>query len=196
MNASTSTPPDLTSATIIAEDGRRLTLADLSGKNPLLLQFTRHLGCVFCADQAKMLVKNYEALKQRGIDVALVIMGGAEQAKQFRERLNLTYPVFGDPDQNCYRALGVPRGSYWQVAGPQLWWSGFKALTRNGVNLPQGDVMQLSGTFLLDRGGAVVWKHLPRSSAELPDFDDMLAAADAMSRAAQQHHSTDGSADQ
>jgi len=167
--------------TLIAEDGHHVPLAHLYAQRPLLLQFSRHLGCVFCVDHAKQLLKHYETFTKHNIDVALVIMGGAEEAKKFREALKLTFPVYGDPDQSVYQAFEVPRGNVWQVAGPHLWWDGLKALTRSGIGRPRGDLMQLSGSYLIDTNGQIVWDFRPSSSAEFPNVDEILVAADTLS---------------
>ena len=180
MTADTS----LTSAptvSLVAVDGRSVPLAELYRERPLLLQFSRHLGCIFCVDHAKQLLKHYETLQQHGLDVALVVMGGAEDAKKFREAFHLSFPVYGDPDQTVYRAFEVRRGNLWQIAGPQLWWAGLKALVRSGVaGRPRGDLMQLSGTYLIDTDGRIAWSFRPPSSVEFPNIDDILFAADTL----------------
>ncbi|MEW4454849.1 peroxiredoxin-like family protein [Bremerella sp. JC817] len=166
---------------LIDAQGESIPLSQLYGQRPLLLQFSRHLGCVFCVDHAKQLLKNYETFQRHKIDVALVIMGEAEEARKFREALKLTFPVYADPDQSVYRAFDVPRGNVWQVAGPHLWWEGLKALTRSGIGVPKGDLMQLSGTYLIDTNGLIVWDFRPASSVEFPSIDEILVAADTLS---------------
>ncbi len=166
---------------LIAGDGQKVSVAQLYRLRPVLLQFSRHLGCVFCIDHAKQLLKHYEMLKRHGIDIALVIMGGAKDAQEFHDRLKLTYPVYGDPDQSVYKAFNVPRGNVWQVAGPQLWWEGLKALSRSGIGRPRGDLMQLGGTYLIDTNGQIVWSFRPSSSVEFPNIDEIVVAADTLS---------------
>jgi len=166
---------------LIAADGHQVPLAHLYAKRPLLLQFSRHLGCVFCIDHAKQLLKHYETFTRHNLDVALVIMGSAAEAKKFHETLKLTFPVYADPDQSVYQAFEVPRGNVWQVAGPHLWWQGLKALTRSGIGRPRGDLMQLSGTYLIDTNGQIVWAFRPSSSVEFPNIDEILVAADTLS---------------
>ncbi|MBA2114691.1 peroxiredoxin-like family protein [Bremerella alba] len=166
---------------LIAEDGQQVPLAHLYAQRPLLLQFSRHLGCVFCVDHAKQLLKHYETFAKHNLGVALVIMGKADEAKKFREALKLTFPVYADPDQSVYQAFEVPRGNVWQVAGPHLWWEGLQALKRSGIGRPRGDLMQLSGTYLIDTNGQIVWNYRPSSSAEFPNVDEILVAADTLS---------------
>ncbi|RCS40601.1 AhpC/TSA family protein [Bremerella cremea] len=166
---------------LVAADGQKVTVAQLYRFRPVLLQFSRHMGCVFCIDHAKQLLKHYEMLKRHGLDVALVIMGGAPEAQEFRDRLKLTYPVYGDPDQIVYRAFNVPRGNVWQVAGPQLWWEGLKALSRSGMGCPRGDLMQLGGSYLIDTNGQIVWSFRPASSVDFPNIDEIVVAADTLS---------------
>ncbi|MHC2069225.1 SelL-related redox protein [Bremerella sp. T1] len=169
------------SGNLLAEDGQQVSLATLYADRPLLLQFSRHLGCVFCVDHAKQLLKHYETFQRHNLNVALVIMGDADQARKFREVLKLKFPVYADVDQSVYKAFEVPRGNVWQVAGPHLWWEGLKALTRSGIGPPKGDLMQLSGTYLIDTNGQIVWDFRPSSSAEFPNVDKILVAADTLS---------------
>jgi len=161
-------------------EGEKVKLGDLIQAKPLLLQFSRHLGCTFCIDHAKQLVKNYETLQSHGLEVALVVMGTAEEAKQFRESLQLGFRVLVDPDQSVYQAFQVHRGSLWQVAGPQLWMSGLKSVVRSGLGRPRGDLMQLSGTFLIDTSGEVVWSFRATDSSQFPNIDDIIFAADSL----------------
>ena len=174
-------PPAAPPVSLVSEEGEQVSLARLYQAQPLVVQFTRHLGCVFCVDHAKQLLRHYQTLQNHGLEVALVIMGDAEDAKRFRESLGLSYAVFADPRQEAYRAFDVPHGNLWQVAGPHLWWEGLKALVRSGIGRPRGDLMQLGGTYLIDTQGRIVWSHRPASSAEFPQIDDILFAADTLS---------------
>lgn len=80
-----------------------------------------------------------------------------------------------DPDGGWFAACGLPRGSWWQLLGPRVWWHGLRALWKgHGVGRPIGDVAQLAGAFLVC-DGAVVWQHRARHSGELPDLGAMMA---------------------
>jgi hypothetical protein len=50
-------------------------------------------------------------------------------------------------------------------------------LARKGIRNrhPVGSRWQRAGTFAVDAGGTIVWRHLPRHAGDLPDLD---AAAD------------------
>jgi len=173
-------PDNLTHAPaveLIGHDGKSVELASLYANQPLVLQFSRHLGCVFCTDHARLLLQHYEELSLRGLQVALVIMGSADDARDFQERLGLSYPVFADPQQKVYQAFDVPRGNWWQVAGPHLWWQGFRALLRSGFGRPRGDLLQLSGTYLIATNGTIAWKSPAENSAQFPNLNEMMAVA-------------------
>lgn len=165
-------------------DGQEVPLAGLWKSQPLLIQFSRHLGCAFCRDHAKQLLKDYETLKSHGAEVALVTMGDVKAAQEFRDTLKLTYPVYADPDRKAYEAFEVARGSVWQVAGPQVWGQGFGALLRSGLGVPRGDLMQLQATFLINPEGMIIFEFRPENSADHPALADVLRAIERTKSAA------------
>ena len=161
---------------LLQSTGDTVPLKQLWQNGPVLLQFSRHLGCAFCRESASQLKHDYTEIQKHGTEVALVTMGDQEQAAAFANAFSLPFPVFADPQQQLYTAFDVPHGSMNQVLGPQVWLKGLLAMGRCGLSKPQGDLMQLQATYLIDTAGKVQWQYLPKNSADHPELTEIITA--------------------
>ncbi|WP_066378217.1 MULTISPECIES: peroxiredoxin [unclassified Anabaena] len=93
-------------------------LANFSGKQPVLLAFTRIFTekqyCPFCFPHIKALNENYEEFKQRDIEVLLITSTDEKQSQIVVRDLGLKMPLLSDPSCRVFRtyqvgqALGAP----------------------------------------------------------------------------------------
>ncbi|MBP86709.1 MAG: hypothetical protein CMJ64_08335 [Planctomycetaceae bacterium] len=128
-----------------------------------------------CREHVVDVREEYERFLEAGGDVAVVTMGTSEQTAAFRERNQLPFICLADPKRVAYEAFGVPRGTVAQVAGPAVWGGGLKAVLRAGIGKPVGDVLQLHGSFIIDRDGIVRFFHLPKNSVDRPTNEELIA---------------------
>jgi peroxiredoxin len=120
-----------------------------------------------------------ERFERSGANTVLIGLGRPDQAGWFREQWELPFDVVVSPDRAAHKAFGLRRGSYSQVSGPAVWapW-----LKNQLTGKPQkalrgmGDVAQLPGTFVVDRGGVIRYAHRGRRSNDIPPNDEVLAA--------------------
>ena len=157
--------------------GGPFPLATLWDKGPVALFFLRHQGCVFCREHAVTLREEYATFQRAGVEVAILLMSSPERVAAIQEELKLPYPCLADPTQAAYRAYEVPRGGWSQVAGFRVWGAGLRAMWKGGIGWPQGDLNQLPAAFVVDREGIVRFAHRATHSADLPDHEAMIAAA-------------------
>ncbi len=152
-------------------------LDELSAEAPLLVVFLRHSGCPFCRQTLADLAETREEIESAGTRIALVHMMNDDQAAaMFAEYGLADVPRVSDPDRELYRAFHVERGAVKDVAGPGVWWRGFKAtiLERHGFGRPQGDTRQLGAAVLL-REGQVDRAFRHSTSADRPDYVDLAS---------------------
>jgi len=161
----------LTWQNITTNQGHRLE--DLSRNGPVLLIFLRHSGCPFCRETLSRLKTQRQQLEAQHVQIVLIhMLPDAAAVKFFRGYGMDDLQRISDPDRTVYQLFDVPQGSWWQVAGPGVWWRGLKStLTGSGPGIPQGDLRQLSGTLLL-RDGEIVSVHHPENSADIPEFTE------------------------
>lgn len=156
---------------------RGKTLAELSNEAPVLVVFLRHGGCPFCRQVLAQLQSLSAELTRRGLQLAIVHMMDSTQANELLARYQLQdVHSFSDPDRKLYQLFQVKRGSLAEVAGPAVWWSGFKTTILSGYlpGIPGKDVQQLGAALILDKG-QVVASYFSQNSADLPDWDQLLA---------------------
>ena len=118
----------------------------------------------------------YHEFEAKNIALATIGMGGIDEAKDFRARHEIPWPLLVDPDKLSYRAFDVGRGSWLDVTGPRVWGSGIRALASRGVARPKQDALQLGSAVVVAPGGAIRFVHRARTSADIASVQDMLDA--------------------
>lgn len=158
---------------------RDASLADLSKERPVFAVLLRHAGCAFHREALEDLQTVKPSIEESGAQLAIVHMGeGDNTIETANERYSLDAVHVSDPDRRIYQQLGLPRGGFAQLFGPEVVRRGFSAcvLEGHGVGGLKGDGFQLGGLALVDNG-EVVWSRPLESAAERPDYPRELAAA-------------------
>ena len=101
------------------------------------------------------------------------------------EELELPYAFHHDPDRTAYGALGMGRGTWWQVYGPGTWWT-YVRLLLGGHRLRRTTVDggQLGGDVVIDADGRIALAHASRTPVDRPTVAELLAAMRGESRVA------------
>lgn len=151
-------------------------LATLSLVSPILLVFVRHSGCVFCREALSDLAESRESIEQTGARIVVVYMGDEAAMDRMLEGYGLaSLDRIHDADQSLYRAFGLKEGSWWQLAGPRVWFRGLSASLIGGhkVGRSAGDIRQMPGMFLLDHCELVKgFRHA--SASDRPLYDSFV----------------------
>jgi peroxiredoxin len=119
----------------------------------------------------------HQEFVERGIRVAVVGQGTHEEKQAFLETRPAPFETFADPDLASYRAYGLARGSWRQVAySPSVLRAGAAAaLEGHIVGTPMGDTRMLPGSFVIS-DGVVVYTHRGKTSADTAPIDELLGA--------------------
>lgn len=163
--------PDLT---LPDELQRPVRLSELWQRHPLALVFVRHSGCTLCRGHADALRNFYPDIQAAGGEVVLVTMNEPDKLATFKQQLELPFVCLADPKQEAYRAYQCPRGSLLSVMGPAMWGRAIQMLLRHGLGKPVGDVMQLPGSFVIDRAGILRFVHRSQNSADWASPQELI----------------------
>jgi hypothetical protein len=128
------------------------SLAELSDASPVLLIFLRHSGCPFCRETLGDLAKQRSLLAERGLK--LVHQDTPERGARWIASYGLDgADQISDPQAELYRQFELGKANWWDLVGPHVWWSGFRAtiLKMHGISKIVGDVRQLTGAFIVHR---------------------------------------------
>jgi hypothetical protein len=112
------------------------------------------------------------AIERMGFSIGLVHMGQPQRAAvQFHKYGLQDVHQFSAPDARLYRAVGLGRGTFWQLFGPRVWWRGFVAgvVRGHGIGALVGDGFQMPGVFCVWQDG-VTPLFVAESAADRPDY--------------------------
>lgn len=110
-----------------------------------------------------------------GAQVSVVTQGTPEQTKRFCRERRSPFPCFADPDHQAYNAFALGKGSFNQVLGPAVVFRGIGAALRGfHATTPVGDIMQMPGTFIIDRQGIIRFAHYNGDAADNPPNEKLL----------------------
>lgn len=117
--------------------------------------------------------------EDNGFQVILVGLGTPDQAEEFKKQFSLSFPIICDPEKKLYQTYGLGRGSVVRMASPSLLLKGLKTLSRGHTpGVPQGDVMQMPGVFLIDTSGNIRYAHYSKDPSDNPSIETLLALKD------------------
>jgi len=174
----------------VTQDGQNLL--DMSYEGPLLIVFLRHFGCTFCREAISELAAKQAGIRATGSRLVFLHRSEESGARTFFEQFGMEdVPRVADPDGKVYRSFGLGHGRWKQLFGWRVIQRAYEAgwVKGHGLGLPQGDVRQMPGVFLLYRGELVKsFRH--RLASDQPDYSRMAniwpfnLTADAMRRQA------------
>jgi peroxiredoxin len=161
--------------------GKRSWLSTSWAERPAVVVFLRYFGCPLCQAQVVGLRDDGDRFDQMGGDVILVGQGTPQDAASFLSRKRAPFPCLIDPDRSLYRAYGLARGSFGDVFGPDAVFSSVRqSLHRETIHgtLHGGNLMQMPGTFIVDRHGVLRFVHRSRTIADTPPNRVLLDVLD------------------
>jgi hypothetical protein len=161
-------------AQVLLADGTTVPLASLYSQGPIALVFLRHFGCIFC--------RRFVSKLKRATCLRIVLVGMADPAEtqRFAATFGVKNTFICDPSRELYRQFGLERGRLSQVVGPKVWKSALGA-ARFGVGKVVGDPLQLSGAFVINTCGEIIWSkraHAAGDDPTLPELCDALLSAE------------------
>jgi hypothetical protein len=149
---------------------RGTTLGEQIRVPTTLMVFLRHYACIFC----KELVRDIRAAAEADSDYPQVLFfgqGGLEETKAFAEKLWPEMKIVSDPTRHFFTAMGLGKGSVYQMFGPSVWACAIRAgLKGNMQTHISGDIWTMPGVFAVDRNGTILWKHEFEHIAHHPNW--------------------------
>ena len=114
--------------------------------------------------------------------MVLVGMGPPKESEEFLKKFELPFTMICDPERKLYDAYGLKRMGALGFLSPSLVLKSLSAVAGgNLVGLPEGDVKQLAGVFIIDTSGHIRYRHLSADPADFPPAEDVLTALESIS---------------
>jgi hypothetical protein len=147
------------------------------GERAAVVAFLRHTGCPFAEWTARTLREAAAANPE--VDWIAVSHAPTAATARWRDAIGGLdgVSVLIDDGRVHYATWGLGRSSLRHFAGRRSL-AEVGRLARQGIRNrhPAGTRWQSAGTFAVDAGGVVRWRHLPEHAGDLPDLSEALAA--------------------
>lgn len=157
-----------------------IDLLKMTHEQPVLLVFLRHFGCTFCREALSDLSKIDHQISDLGVKIAFVHMVDKQTASEHLSSFKFgDNPHIGDPEKQLYQFFGLTKGRFRQLYGLSVMMRGFKAGVLDGHGhafRSIGDVDQMPGLFMLDKG-SIIRSHIYQLSSDRPDYLEFIEFA-------------------
>ena len=135
-----------------------IDLADLIGKQKIVLIFSRYFGCPICQLDLKDLMKKYTEIEDKGAKILYITQSGEKIAKEFIEKENISFPVIPSSKDELYAEYGLGMmgaGAIMKVPGK------LKEAKKAGIGHGEyeGWEKQDPGQFVIDEEGTIIHAH-------------------------------------
>jgi len=153
-------------------DGKAVSSAALLARGHLVLCFIRGRWCPFCVGQMEAMNLILPQIEQTGATLVAISPQTVKQTFFMRDQHKLRFPLLSDAGNKVARQFGIT----YRVPEAQ------EAVYRRAfVNLPfaNGDEsweLPIPATFILDRGGAVIYASANEDYTERPEPLDIVQA--------------------
>ena len=109
--------------------------------------------------------------------MVLVGMGTPSESAEFAGKFNIPFPIIADPQKKLYRKFKLKQMSTLGFLSPSVALKGVAAIVGgHGIGMPQGDIRQLAGVFIINTAGQIIFSHFSNNPADHPDAKTIIAA--------------------
>ena len=116
-----------------------------------------------------------DAFEQLGAQVVLVGLGSVEETAAFKKRFDVPFVMIADPEKQLFGAFHLKRASAASLLSAGMVAKGLVAISKgHHMGIPQGDVRQLPGIFIIDTDGRIRFSHYAKGPADHPRPEVLL----------------------
>lgn len=164
--------PDATLLTIQDEE---ITLSDLWADQNVMLIFYRGGWCPYCNAQIRDITVKYDEFEERGLLPVMVSVDEPDAASLLTSAYDVPFPVMSDSDLDGHQAynvvLTVTEAEYQARLARGTDMEAFSGEDHHSMAVPS--------TFLIEKGGKLVWSHVDVNFRVRPSAKQLLEVADA-----------------
>ena len=152
------------------------SLMDMTHKQPVMITFIRHLGCVFCMEAMRDIKAQRSEIESRNVRICLVHMGEPDVAEGFFAEYGLDDVAHvSDPTCKHYESFGLIKGQFNQLFGLQVWLRTAQVAIKDLAALRRrqiGDGLQMPGVFLVHEG-QVLSSYIHKRVSDRPNYKEL-----------------------
>ena len=131
---------------------------------------------MFCAEHVAEFRPHYHALRDAGIEMAVIGSGSPHFAQAFIEHEKPEMPVYSDEPRASFQAAGLKRGVGTLLSARMLA-KGLKTFRKHRQRKTMGDALQQGGILLVRPDGSVPYSFVSEFPGDHPPTDEVVARA-------------------
>lgn len=132
---------------------------------------------MFCREWLAQLEQHKDEIGATGLSLAAVGIGEPKHAQRYCGTLAPSVTCLCNKTLEAYRAFGLKEGNLLQLAGPQVFAAGARAVAGGSVQgETTGNAFMLGGVFVVDQRGVIRFADYDEYAGDHPAFADILAA--------------------
>ncbi len=117
-----------------------------------------------------------DGFRRFGARVVLVGLGTPGETAAFKDRFHVPFTMIADPRKRLFKAFHLKQASLGGLLSVGVAVKGLSAMAKgHAIGIPKGDVRQLPGVFIIDKGGRIRFSHFAKDPADHPDPEALLA---------------------
>lgn len=157
------------------------SLLELSQRQPVMVAFLRHLGCVFCMEAMHDIRDQRAKIESNNTKICLVHMAEPDIAETFFAEYGLLdVEHISDPECKYYDSFGLIKGKFNQLFGLQVWLRTAQVAVKDLSVLRRrqiGDGFQMPGVFLI-HDGKVKASYIHQRASDRPNYLQLTSCED------------------
>jgi peroxiredoxin len=158
--------------------GRKVKLADLLARGPVVLTWYRGGWCPYCNIGLRGLLKAEPQIRELGATLVAITPEVPDAAAGTVKKNELTFAVLSDKGNATARAYGI---AFKLPEKTSATMKAFK-IDLKAANGDDSDVLPLGATFVIDRDGVVRWAFVDADYRKRAEPADVLAALKALKK--------------
>lgn len=163
---------------VFDQDERAVQVSSLWERQPAILIFLRHFGCVTCRAHAKEVWQCRDVYERAGSKIYFIGNGAPYYISKFKSDLGIeSAPIFTDPSLSTFRQAGFKR-SFFNALSPtslanslKLYLKGHK---QGSMDPATGDPWQLGGVVVVCPKLGLRYHYISEAAGDYPPFKDPL----------------------
>jgi peroxiredoxin len=152
-------------------NGGMIDLAEIIGKQKIVLIFSRYFGCPICQLDLQELLEREPEIEEKQAKILYITQSGPEIAKDFIEEEDLSFPVIPSTKDKLYAQYGLGKFTAGTLAKiPSKLKAAKKAKIEHGEY--EGSETQCPGQFVIDENGVII--HAAKGWLNIDKIVDVL----------------------
>lgn len=146
--------------------GKEINSESFSG-SPLMISFFRYAACPFCNLRVHQLIKAYEELNSKGLNMIAIFQSPSSSIAKYVGIQDPPFSIIGDPKMKLYQKYRLERSWLKFLMSSLNPLNSIRAIQKGLFKIdPEGPVDRLPADFLIDANGIIQHAYYAKTASD------------------------------